>query len=88
MTDDQKLAELRREIDAIDEKLVALLNDRARAALQIGIAKNGANVYQPGREKQVLKHISDINQGPLNGEGLEAIFTSIIEVCRTIQYNK
>ena len=88
MGEESKLTELREKIDAIDLKMVELLNERARLALQVGIAKGGKNIVRPAREAEVLKNISEANQGPLADEGLQAIFTKIIEVCRTIQYTK
>ncbi|HSW66829.1 MAG TPA: chorismate mutase [Bacillota bacterium] len=88
MPDEQKLADLRRQIDDIDEKMVALINERARLALQVGIAKGGQDIYQPSREKRVLDHVTTINKGPLSEEALLAIYRPIIEVCKTIQYNK
>ncbi|MEP0844932.1 MAG: chorismate mutase, partial [Phycisphaerae bacterium] len=49
------LDELRRQIDVIDEELVALLNQRARIVVQIGRLKtgSGAPVYAPDREKAI-----------------------------------
>jgi chorismate mutase / prephenate dehydratase len=89
MTDESKLAKLREQIDDIDEKLVALLSERARLALEIGIAKGEQTaVYQPAREQTVLEHARAVNKGPLSGEGIQTIFGKIIEVCRTIQFNK
>jgi len=90
MNDSEKLAELRRQIDTVDEQLVAWLNERARLSLQVGIVKTqgGTAIEQPDREAAVLKHISKVTQGPLSDEGLQTIFKTIIKVCRTIQFNK
>jgi chorismate mutase / prephenate dehydratase len=88
MIDEPKLAQLRERIDAIDEQLVTLLNERARLSLQAGIAKGGRNIQRPEREAQVLMHVAAVSKGPLAGEGLRAIFEVIIKVCRTIQLNK
>ncbi len=50
------LQDWRRRIDEIDRKLVELLNERSRCALEIGKLKQAANLplYQPEREKEVL----------------------------------
>ena len=50
---------LRRQIDAIDAKLVELLNARAACAVEIGRLKElaGLPVYQPAREAEVLEHV-------------------------------
>ena len=89
MNDVGDLTDLRKQIDAVDEQLVVLLNERARLALEVGIAKGQqTEVYQPAREAAVLQHIATINKGPLSDEGVQTIFRNIIEICRTIQYNK
>ena len=47
MSDEEKIARLRVKIDAIDIQLVELLNERARLALLVGIAKGGRNIVRP-----------------------------------------
>ncbi|HEV7454115.1 MAG TPA: chorismate mutase [Candidatus Saccharimonadales bacterium] len=88
MSDEKKIAQLRVEIDGIDTKLVDMLNERARLALAIGIAKNGKNIVRPAREETVMRNVAKANKGPLADEGLYEIFKKIIAVCRQIQYNK
>jgi len=65
---------VRTQIDAIDEQLQRLLNDRARLAQQVGISKtaSGSTVdfYRPEREAQVLRMVKERNQGPLRTEDL------------------
>ena len=86
--DEQKLADVRQKIDDIDAQLVALLNERARMALQAGIAKGNQHIQRPEREAEVLRNIAAANKGPLSDEGVQEIFKKIVEVCRTIQYNR
>lgn len=86
--DDTKLAEIRKQIDSVDKKLVALLNERARLALQAGIAKGDRQIERPEREAQVIQNAIASNKGPLAEEGIRFIFQKIVEVCRTIQLNK
>ncbi len=71
---------LRKKIDALDKKIVALLNDRAKISLLIGQEKmrSKKGIYSPGREKQVLKHIASLNQGPVSLEALDAIYREIM----------
>jgi chorismate mutase/prephenate dehydratase len=88
MTDEHKLVALRVHIDDIDKQLVVLLNERARLALQVGIAKGGSQVYRPEREAQVLANVCSTSDGPLSDDGLQTIFKTIITVCRTIQQTK
>lgn len=56
------LDELRRDIDRVDEVLVRLLNERARCVCEVGRLKKalGVDIYQPDREKEVLKHVRDV----------------------------
>jgi chorismate mutase/prephenate dehydratase len=88
MTEEDKLVELRQKIDAVDLKLATLVNERARLALEVGIAKGNKNIVRPEREAEVMHNITIANKGPLSDEGMQAIFRKIIEVCRTIQYTK
>jgi len=88
MQDENRLAELRAQIDEVDEKIVALVNERARLALLAGIAKGSREIRRPERETEVLKRISKMSKGPLSDEGIREIFRTIIGICRAIQYNK
>ena len=56
------LDDLRQDIDRVDEVLVRLLNERARCVCEIGRLKKaqGIAIYQPDREKDVLKHVREV----------------------------
>ena len=77
----------RDEIDRIDEELVRLLNERSTCAIEIGRVKReiGQPVYSPAREKQVLDHVTGINTGPLDDEGIRRLFERIIDESRRIE---
>jgi chorismate mutase len=83
----QRLDELRREIDAIDEQLVRLLSERAECALRIGHEKKlaGMDVYQPSRETEVLDHVQRINSGPLDNAAMKRLFERIIDEARRLE---
>jgi chorismate mutase len=51
--------DLRTRIDALDLRLVELLNQRAACALEVGEVKRalGLDIYQPEREAQVLQNV-------------------------------
>lgn len=85
MSDNPDLANLRNQIDTIDEQLVHLLDERARLALSVAKAKNGGPVYRPAREEQVIKHILETSEGVLSEAALEAIYREIIAACRSVQ---
>ena len=59
------LQDIRRKIDVLDARLVKLLSARAKIAQQVGQIKNGALVYRPEREAQVLRRVSDLTPGPM-----------------------
>ena len=74
------LDDLRKQIDAVDKELVALLNRRAEIVVEIGKLKNtdGTPVYAPDREKAVLDKIREANQGPLPDKTLLAIYRELM----------
>jgi chorismate mutase/prephenate dehydratase len=78
---------LRKKIDQIDEKVVALLNDRASLAARIGHSKrrNNEEVYVPSRERQVLQRVCRLSRGPLSEQAIRAIFREVIGVCRSLE---
>jgi chorismate mutase len=81
------LEELRARIDAVDEELVRLLNERAACALEIGQIKKqrGIPMYQPEREKLVLRHVRDVSGGPLGPDAIARLFERIIDEARGLE---
>jgi chorismate mutase len=81
------LDDLRRRIDALDEQLVRLLSARAACALEIGRVKraSGLPVYQPDREADVLAHVQQINQGPLDNGAIRRLFERVIDEARRLE---
>ena len=65
------LGDWRRRIDEIDQKLVELLNERSRCALEIGKLKQAANLplYQPDRENEVLANAERANPETRDTDG-------------------
>jgi chorismate mutase/prephenate dehydratase len=78
---------LRAHIDRIDEKLLALLNQRAQLAVQIGRRKHSAqtSIYSPAREKRIYERLSAANHGPLTAQSLRPIFREIISACLSLE---
>ena len=82
------LEDLRRDIDRVDEVLVRLLNERARCACEIGRLKKalGVEIYQPDREKDVLRHVRDVAcEVPLGPEAIGRLFERIIDEARRLE---
>lgn len=84
---DWRMRTLRDRIDALDEQIVALLNERAACALEIGEIKRtvGMAIYQPGREKEVLEHVRRVSGGPLDGAAVMRLFERIIDEARRLE---
>ncbi|HEU0121149.1 MAG TPA: chorismate mutase [Bryobacteraceae bacterium] len=87
--DEAKLAlgECRTEIDAIDRRLVGLLNERSRVVERIGEIKRNVQmpVYEPKREDEVYANIEAATEGPITKEAIRRIFERIIDEMRTLQ---
>jgi chorismate mutase / prephenate dehydratase len=79
------LAAIRAEIDSIDSRIHALLNERAGLAQRVGISKtaSGAAVdfYRPEREADVLRKALARNKGPLRNEEIARLFREIMSAC-------
>lgn len=86
----EKLADCRQKIDAVDVKIVALLNERTEIVHEIGRIKREFSlpVYEPKREDQVFQNVTGNNPGPLTADALKRIFERIIDEMRTIQQER
>jgi chorismate mutase len=83
----KNIEDWRRRIDEIDEQLVKLLNERSQCAMEIGHIKQAANLplYQPEREKQVLKNAAGYNRGPLPDTAIMRLFERILDEARSVE---
>ena len=81
------LSDWRRRIDDLDKKLVELLNERSRCALEIGKIKQAEHLplYQPDREKEVLENVERNNAGPLSDAAIRRVFERIIDEARAAE---
>ncbi len=83
-----ELRRLRRRIDALDRRLVRLMNDRAELARDAGRAKAAAGrqaIRDPDREREVLLRVSMANDGPTPQADLLAIFKRLFVVARSLE---
>ncbi len=82
---DLNLAEIRKQINEIDERLQRLINERARIAQQVGIAKgqlgSAVGYYRPEREAEVLRSVLERNEGPMRNEEMLRLFREIMSAC-------
>jgi chorismate mutase/prephenate dehydratase len=83
-----QLEGLRREIDALDAQIVALLNERARLGLAVGHAKLAAGwsgIRDRRREREVLLRVALANAGPLPQADLLVIYRRLIAATRALE---
>ena len=82
------LKDLREKIDALDEKIQALISERARLALAVAEAKQRTgenNFYRPEREAEVLRNVLARNKGPLSDEAMARLFREIMSACLALE---
>ncbi len=84
---DPTLLDLRNAIDATDQKILALLNERARFAHRVGEIKrrDGSAVFRPEREAQVINMLQNANPGPLERSNVAHIWREIMSACRSLE---
>ena len=77
----EEIEKHRAEIDAIDQKLVALLN-----SLDIRALKPDAHMglYDPKREEEIFARVATYNEGPLYNENLTEIYRGILKVMKEV----
>jgi chorismate mutase/prephenate dehydratase len=84
-----KLEPLREKIDRIDHDILGLINERAKTAQAVGDLKHEHHaqgpVFRPERESQVIRTLQQENQGPVTADGVQAIWSQIISVCRGLE---
>ncbi len=83
----QALARHRDRIDQVDRCLLELLNERTRVVEEIGRIKRAARmpIYEPRREDEVFRNVTEHNGGPLGADSVKRIFERIIDEMRKVQ---
>ena len=79
-----QIEEHRREIDAIDQRLVALLNERERHSMDIRHLKPSAGMplFDPARENAIFSKVCSYNEGPLVNDKLCEIYATLLKVMK------
>src|SRR4029077_11065147 len=83
----QELDELRAQIDAADDKILALLNQRAALVGRLAELKSALAVpfYVPSRERQIADRLSAANPGPFPTEAIRSVFQEIFSACLSLE---
>ena len=87
-TESPELRRLRRRIDVLDRRIVALLNERAALAREAGQAKTAAGrraIRDAEREREVLLRVSMAIEGPLPQADLLALYRRLFAATRALE---
>lgn len=90
MSEEVSLAEIRVQIDSLDQQIQELINQRAACAQKVAEIKmrdigEDAVFYRPEREAQVLRTVKERNKGPLGGEEMARLFREIMSACLALE---
>jgi chorismate mutase/prephenate dehydratase len=81
----EKLGDVRKEIDHLDEQIQQLISERARLAFRVREtkedSKGAVDYFRPEREAQVLRAVLERNQGPLSDSEMLRLFREIMSAC-------
>ncbi len=79
-----RIDELRGRIDELDRRVVDLLNERARMALEIRELKPQVNLslYDPKREEEIFANLAEANAGPLYDDNLRDIYEAVLHAMK------
>ncbi len=84
---DQRIINLRSAIDAVDKRIIELLQERASLAREIGQVKKelGLPILDPAREGKIRRKLSAEAKGPMETEQLVRIYEVIVAESRRLQ---
>jgi chorismate mutase-like protein len=87
VTVDRELEALRRQIDAVDERILELVAERVELVLRVGELKrmSGAAIYDPERERRVLERLARQAVPPLDRETVQRVFERLIDESRRLE---
>jgi chorismate mutase/prephenate dehydratase len=83
-----EMRRLRRRIDALDRRIVAILNERAALGREVGRAKMAAGwraIRDAERERDVLLRVAMANGGPMPQADLLAIYRRLMAATRALE---
>jgi chorismate mutase / prephenate dehydratase len=83
-----ELRRLRRRIDVLDRRIVALLNERAELAREAGAAKAAGGrraIRDAEREREILLRVTMANEGPLPQADLLALYRRLFSATRALE---
>ena len=89
MSEKPALQTLRERIDALDQQIQALINERAACAQEVAKVKQTHgelnDFYRPEREAEILRRVGERNQGPLSSVEMTRLFREIMSACLALE---
>ncbi len=84
---EDRLRELRGEIDVINLQILELLTQRAQVVSAIGLVQQtlGTSFYDPEREAEMLTRLQQANEGPFSNETISALFNQIFRASLALE---
>ncbi len=82
--DDPLIRQLREQISDADRTIIEAVNARLKLVAKLKAYKEsrGLSFVDPEREEWMLSYLSRANRGPLSGDGLNEIFTEILDLTK------
>ena len=86
----ERVRELRDQVDEVDSELIRALNERARIVQEIMALKahSGAPLYDPKREEEILRRVVEMNAGPIYDSSMRDIFELILHRIRDLEIQR
>jgi chorismate mutase len=86
----ERVRELREQVDEVDTELIRALNERARIVQEIMAlkAESGTPVYDPKREEEILQRVVEQNTGPIYDSSMRDIFELILHRIRDLEIQR
>lgn len=85
-----ELAELREQLDKIDDKIAELYEKRMEVCAQVGEykIKSGKKVFDRQREKEKLADVASKVKGDFNRKGIQEVYQQLMSMSRKLQYQQ
>lgn len=83
------LEDLRNKINEIDDRILNLVNRRAKIALKVGEEKSRQgktdHFHIPHREREIIDRLKDLNKGPFSDSMVEVLFREIFSASLALE---
>lgn len=85
-----RVQELRERVDEVDRELIRALNERARIVQELGTikAEAGMQIFDPKREEEILRRVTEVNDGPIYDSSMRDIFELILHRIRDLEIQR